>query len=431
MKSIVDSYLKKLVNSVVFLSLMALPWINSVRISTFLFIALGLIFIFTKDLFRVRYSQLFIQPFFLVFLAYFTLQVVAFILYPEKMNRSALEQKASLLFIPILLFVYIRQYGNSWKIAKFGFIAGNVLAAVACLIIAITSYLKSADINVFFYHQYSEVLGLSAIYFSLFLVIALIYISTYLQQFYLATAYVKLYLFAGIFVFLFINLILLSSKAVIFVGSLVVLASFLRKPFFTALQKTTVAAAFALVFAFLFFTENPISHRFREIKLNNYTAAINNHNFKDFAFDGLNLRLLLWRMGVEIGNEKQSWFTGNGGKHFHQLLNEKIAHYKLYTGVANTRDKGYLDYNLHNQYMESYVQYGLAGIVLILALLGVVFYFGFKFNNAFLVYFAVLFGLVFLTESVMERQAGILLLTIFISGEWIFTRQRQALKQAN
>ncbi|MGZ5304759.1 MAG: hypothetical protein ACXWDO_11645, partial [Bacteroidia bacterium] len=257
MKNKIDPILQRLVTSTVFLSLLSLPWINSVRISTFLFIVLGVILILKKDAFKVNYTAIGKQPFFLIFIAYFALQLTAYIFYPVNLNRSAIEQKASLIFIPVLFFILISQYKNSWNIAKTGFITGNIIASSACLGLAFYKYFQSADTSVFFYHQYAQNIGLSAIYFSLYLVVALIYSVNYFQEFYRSAALKKCFLFAAIAIFLFINLILLSSKTVLVIGSLLLFMMLYKKSLFSRAQKISATALFLLFFTGILFTNNP------------------------------------------------------------------------------------------------------------------------------------------------------------------------------
>src|SRR6185437_4739329 len=90
----------------------------------------------------------------------------------------------------------------------------------------------------------------------------------------------------------------------------------------------------------------------------------------------------------------------------------------VYSGNINSDDTGYQNYNMHNQYMESYLQFGAAGVLLLIAILFCIIYYSIRFENMYMLYTALLFSIAFITESVLETQSGILLFTIIISGEW-------------
>ncbi len=85
---------------------------------------------------------------------------------------------------------------------------------------------------------------------------------------------------------------------------------------------------------------------------------------------------------------------------------------------------------MNNQYMESYVQFGIAGVAVLMMILLYVIYGGLYYRDDTLVFAAVLFTLAFLTESVLEIQSGILLFVIIISGEWIYAKKQEALRNA-
>ncbi len=407
--------LHRIIYSMFFCALFALPWLNQVHVSTILFILTGVALVFT-GVFHLNYFGYRKQLPVIVFGIYFLLQVIAFYRYPVD-NSHEIEEKAALIGMPLLLFVLAYKYEDIWNNGLNSFVLGCTAASLWCLVVAIVQYSHTHDAGVFFYHRYSSAIGLNAIYFSLYLLTSIGYIVLNKTSF-------NPYFVKGVGIFLYINLLLLSSKIAIIMGSLLLL-TLLFRAIKSKWQKMTLLVVAAGVYLVLTTTVNPIRKRFADVSIASYSSALTAPSFKDYPFDGLSLRLVLWRLGYELMNEKGLWLKGDGGVHYKEDLNAKMVNYQLYTGNKKNGDTGYLNYNMHNQYVESYMQYGIAGIMLILTVMGYVLYLAVRYSSAMLVYAVVLFVVFFLTESVLETQSGILLFTIIISGEWIQLQRKR------
>jgi O-antigen ligase len=418
-RKISGSALRGIVERLFFCALFALPWINKFRVSTFLFLIIGAGLIFTGNIF-INFSWYKKQFLFWVFFSYYLIQVLALFIYPhDSYVHADIERKVSLIVIPFLLNVLIAKYTNIWRIGIIGFIYGNTFAALCCLINAIINFFVSGNHAVFFYHQYASMTGLNAIYFSLYLLTALGYIVLNSGSFQGQT-FIKLIIF-----FLYFNILLLSSKIMIIAGTLLLIASVLRS-IRKALQKVAILSVLLCMCLMLASTGNPIRKRYTDINTYSYSSVLSINNFTNYSFDGLSIRLLLWRLGNNLVNEKKMQLFGAGGERYHQSLNIKLKEYHVYSGKANSTDVGYQNYNMHDQYMESYLQFGLTGVTLIVAMLLSLIYYSIRIESPVLLYIAILFSTAFVTESVLETQSGILLFTIITSGEWIQSQRKQA-----
>jgi hypothetical protein len=425
LKNISQKPLESILSGMLFGALFALPWLNRFHLSTFLFLGMGGLLILGRKAF-INYIPLFRQPVFIGFGLYYILQLIALFMYPhDAMNRASVDQKASLLVMPLLVYILLTHYPSIWRMAVAGFVSGCVLAALCCLGTAVFNYLHSGDAGVFFYHRYSAVMRASAIYFSLYIVIALAYLIKYHSgpESLLPQGWRWLSVSAGIF--LFLNLLLLSSKMMIAAGSLLLLA-FTYPMLKTLSRRLAVYTPLGIGCVALIFTHNPVRQRYTDITSSTkYREVFERNDFTAFPFDGLNLRLLLWRLGFEQTEGQGTLLFGSGGEHCHIALNERMRRYNLYTGDPARHSTGYLNYNMHNQYMESFVQFGLTGLLLLLFILAAVLYEAFYYRNRILKFTILIFMALFLTESAMETQAGILLFTLIISSEWIQSLQRR------
>jgi|GEM_PF-810660 len=411
---------------VLFTAMFALPWLNIANLSTLLLIGLGGLVLLQLKL--SGHLHLIKQVPFLLFLLYYVYLLISFYLHPsDTSNREALEQKASLIAIPALFLLLLGKNNglDLWNRAIAGFIYGNIFAAICCVTAAVVGYIAEGDVRLFFYHTYSGILHLSAIYFSIYLLIAAAYIISYIQQGGLTRLQRNLWVSAGLF--LYLNILLLSSKLIIIVGSLFLLLFFMEKLVPRMRAKLVFAGMGICIAALLACTSNPVKKRFTDIDLKSYSAVFHTKDFTNFPFDGLNLRLLLWDLGVQLINDNKAWVFGLEGGHYHEALNSQIESNKLYTGNHFTEDTGYKNYNLHNQYFESYVQFGLAGIATLLMLMAYLLVNAWRDGQTMLLFIVSFFAACFLTESILETQSGILLFTVLISGEWILSQEKRQL----
>lgn len=392
----------------------ALPWVDYLPLSTWLLFVMGSLLLAGRiagQSFRAGKPDFLL----LLFLAFYGLQLLGFAFRSEAaQNLFSLEQKAALLFVPLLLSGYLRQFPESWITGVRGFIAGNLAAGSYCLAVAIARYLSTGHSGVFFYHAYSGAIGANAIYLSLHAALALGLALLYFRN---GRLRLPVYLMVLITAFLFGNILLLSSRMII-AFSVLFLVWYLRTALRSRAVRITTLTMTGLGLAALLFTSNPVVQRYEQLRLTSAKEILTRTDFTNYPFNGMEIRLLLWRMGAELLSAREAWLQGAGGRAYHQALNEKMKAYHLFEGNDATGDTGYLNYNMHNQYAENLVQYGVAGLALLLLLLGAAFRTGLTRGNAPLVYGICLFSIAFLTESVLETQQGILLFTTFIYGEW-------------
>ena len=416
-KKISGSALRGIIEVLFFSAMFTLPWINHFRAATFLFIIIGITLVLSGSVF-IDYSWYRKQKLFWLFLIYYLFQVIALFIYPhDEYVHADMERKISMMLIPLLLYILVSKYHDIWHIGMLGFTYGNALAALICFITAVIWFIISKDPSVFFYHEYAHIIGLSAIYFSLYLLVALGYIILNFTSFN-RPVFIRLVAF-----FLYLNILLLSSKILIIAGTLLLIVPVL-KSVKLLLQKIAVFLIAACICLVIAGTGNPIKERYSDINVHNDSIVLTAGSFKNFPFDGLSLRLLLWRMGNELVNENKMWIWGAGGERYHEAFSNKIKQYCLYGGNIATADTGYQNYNMHDQYMESYLQFGIAGVLLLIGILTCSIYCSIHLGNSFLLFVSLLFLVAFVTESVWETQAGILLFIIITSGEWIRSQRK-------
>lgn len=303
------------------------------------------------------------------------------------------------------------------------------LATLYCLLVTSLHFRKTNDTSLFFYHALVAPLNQHAVYFSVLITIGLIFLAERLAK--------KDFFFNWLFhlflvVYLSIFLFLLSSKLVI-CFYIIYLAYFFVNLIYKVkpgrLIITGLFSSFVIITGLLFAVRNPVSERFYDV-LNGKVKIITQDRFdQGDYFNGLQFRLLQWRFVAEILNEKKSWWEGVSPGDSQNLLNEKFTSKNMYSGDPVKGTRGYLIYNTHNQFLETALQNGIAGLFA-LSLICFSLFRMVREDNVRITTFIVLLLIAWLfTESVFETQYGIIIFTFFPLLLYSKNRQRLAVER--
>ena len=346
---------------------------------------------------------------FLPILLFFLMMVSLFWSIDFTQTKNSLQKEILMLLFPIV-FLFYKKYNKkqiyqSIEIYSF-FMAGF---AVFKLVLAIYKYMQTKNIKVFFYHELVS-LDLNAIYVATFASFALFY---FLQLSKKSNLHQICIAILTLFVFL------LSSKSIIFIDIILIIYFYARFAFIPKSVKFfTISTVLIFVFSSLFFVKQ-IRNRFlieyqtafvdNTVNTNTPNATIynvsinqawNNKVFYAYNyFPGGALRVYQFRIFCEMITSDQVFFYGYGHNASQSKIKEKEVEHHLY--------KGYGDFNFHNQYVQTFAELGFFGF-LILSLMVFI-----NLNNAFRskdflhIVFAVTMFVLFLTESLLCRQRGI------------------------
>jgi len=317
------------------------------------------------------------------------------------------ERKLSLVAIPLLLLLVSGTRDDLSKWAIRGLFAGLVLSGVHMLAVAGLKMIQGQPAEAFTYHAFTGRYALGAIYYSFYLSAALYYLAFRQTEPFIA----RYRLFLGIF---FLALLLFSASKLFIVLSLPAIIF----PFLKIIRQMSGIKKYllpVLLLIVLLFGSIPFLNRVSELKNTDLNVVTQDRFRYDTPLNGLTFRMLLWRLAGEIMADENAWLTGTGIDNSQETLDHYYARYGIYTGNPDLGDTGYLGYNFHNQFLETMVGSGIPGLLLLLAIIPGVFLFT---KKAF--FFPVLFYIVtfifFMTESVLERQAGL----VFFCLLWNF-----------
>lgn len=328
------------------------------------------------------------------------------------------EQMLSFLVIP-LLFALTRITKEKFTIAAmWGLVPALLICGAVMLGAAGYRFALSGNWNEFTYHTLGKPFRMGAIYFSFYLLFALFKLDD--------PAWLPNRPGLKIYIGIALLFLLLLSASKLFIGLGIPLLAWHNRQFIQQLL-TTRKKLSAVLLILVLLGLVPFLKRVQFLAHPDIDM-VGSTNFKDCPEpNGLNLRLIFIRFGKEILDEQHAWISGVGMNRSHPLLNEKIVQYGMYTGTRDGSDTGYLNYNFHDQFMETLVKTGIPGLVILLAILTI---FAIQCRERLFtpkIFLWIVAGF-FLTESVLGRQAGIVFFCLIMFA--CFTRE-EPIAQSN
>jgi O-antigen ligase len=331
-----------------------------------------------------------------------------------KATLKALGRESALLFIPAIFCLNmqlskraVRRILNNYSLTIFIF-------TVYLFIKAVFRYADTGNSEVFFYNNLATNY-LNAVYLSVMVAMAAFHFLC--KQNKTFWGYLTL-------LFLMLFLFLLSSKVIIITSVLLVIAYYI---FYSGMSRQLKAIALLLFFimagtlgyygkineriAAEFHYSSPESSNadVHHVTLN---EAWNRDRFtaNDY-FSGTALRLYQARIFNEMLREDNIFFTGYGlNASAPQIERKGIEH-----GLTHIGEDGitYNKINFHNQYIEAFADLGIFGLLIVIILLAVNLKNSVKNKEFAHIAFAVLMISLFLTESFLWRQRGVVFFTMF------------------
>jgi O-antigen ligase len=356
-----------------------------------IFIVLTIIIWFIEGNFREKF-QLLKSKFFLFAILLYILHLVG-MLYTTNIKAGSfdLEQKLSLLILPLIFF---SDSGNNniqvLKILK-SFVIGCILAGLICIANAALKYYISGEIDSFLYTQFSPIMHTSyfAMYFS-FAIILILFNDGLLQNQNLKIIAVM---------FLMLPIVLSSSKSGLFSLGLILTVQFIydiliKKSY---LKVFVFSSLFMVAATMLYFNFPEVFKRVSEMKqsITSSKSEINSNTS----------RIAIWKIASKIIAKNTLLGVGTG-----DVKDALISEYDKQTVDEFTIKK----LNAHNQYLQTFIALGLAGILVLLILLCTITYFTWvnKMYDGTLLTLIIAFNMLF--ESMLETQAGVVFIAFFL-----------------
>lgn len=397
----------------ILLVLITIPFaniLNSICIGILFFLSM---FFFNKNNFNKS------TPLVLPILLY-VVMILSFFWTIDKSTTTKSLLKEICLFLLPLVFMFFKTNFKQEKLIKY-FSYSIVFFSIFFIIKAFFNYIIHHK-NIFFGHELVTK-ELNAVHYSVFVSFSLFYFITQEVKTF-KTVFIQLFLISFIF--------LLQSKIVI------ITSFFLFSLYFLFYSKSAnkmrlrnISLLGVFFFSFLFYNtikekiefefqlnkENNIGHTVipKEIvgdRIISMKEAWESKQFEqtDF-FSGASFRVYQFRMFLEIMKEENLFFQGLGLNASYRKLEEKGIKYNVFKG--NETIEGYQKKNFHNQYIQNFAELGFIGFVLLILMLFVNIKNAFQSKDFMHITFAVLMISLFLTESFLWRQRGVVFFTLF------------------
>lgn len=399
----------------VLLILLSIPLsytINSISLSL---LVIATIITFKKEHLKIDVYLL------LPILLYFLMLISTFWSIDADGTLKALSKELPLLLIPFC-FLLFRSFSpeQKQKIIKY-YSYGILLFTIFYFVKAIIRFLLTKDPSVFFYHELVTK-DVNAIHVSVYVAMAF---------FYFFTKAVKSVFDIIAIGLLLVMVFLLSSKniIVVFIGLIVCYHLFYSK---TSQKMRLKNLVLFIVFLFSLTFVGKIKERFQQeyetmmtdSSVNDviskgsekvYNVSIKqawtNTTFKpNDYFPGTAFRVYQFRIFLEMLQEDPIFFTGYGLNASYPKIEAKGIQYNLYLG--DVEQEGYQTKNFHNQYVQNFAELGIFGLLLLLAMLFVNLKNALKTKDFMHISFAILMISLFLTESFLWRQRGVMFFTV-------------------
>ncbi|QBZ97130.1 O-antigen ligase family protein [Flavobacterium sangjuense] len=387
--------------------------VNSIAIGLLVF---STFFFFKKQNFKIDYTLLFpILLYLLMLLSYFwTID--------KSLTLPALSKELPFLLIPLCFIIFggISKYQKQLILQVYSY--GILVYALFYLVKATIRYFSSHDSSVFFYHELVTK-DVNAIHVSVYMAISF---------FYFYTKPIKKiidFLCIGI---LLLMVILLSSQNIIiaFIGLIIVYHLFYSKlSKQLRLKNLIVFLILVLSLGFIGSIKDKLHHEYetimtdstvndvisKENKTTFYNVSIKQawtntvFNQNDF-FPGTAFRVYQFRIFLEMMNEDNIFWKGYGLNASYPKIEAKGVAYHVYQGDDSS--DGYQKMNFHNQYVQNFADLGVFGFLLIVIMLFINVKNAIKTKDFVNFAFAFLMISLFLTESFLWRQRGVVFFTM-------------------
>jgi O-antigen ligase len=353
--------------------------------------------------FARKFKVLVKEPFFILNVLLFCFYLLGIYLSEDtKTARFFVEKNLSLIVLPMVLLSMKRISREQFFILGKIFVAGTVVLMLLSVSMALGHWLRSHQVAVLFYHKLAGNVGLSAIIASLLCVISLAIL------FELPNSRLKWIVVTALSFWL----VLLSSKLFLLMLGLMLLFNVLR--YIGTKARIVIASALVILTGIIAFTQNPVSRRFQDMgKFNGAYLTATKYN-PGMYFDGLSMRLIYIKFGLEILKENGNYLLGVGTGDAENLLKGKIRAYDMYVGDGVKNKEGYLKYGFHNQWLQKLLQLGLIGFAVFMAVIIYCFTMAIKYKSKFLLNLMLIFTLTFFTDTLLEHQVGLVIFLTFI-----------------
>lgn len=320
------------------------------------------------------------------------------------------EGKLSLVFIPLLFFtteLSLKSIMSLFKAYVFS------ISSFSVFLLANLAFIYFSEGKLLIYHDFTNAIDLHAVFFSYYVFLNVV-LTSYLY-FRKDTTKSERVIYSTSILLSFIVLVISASKNVLAVTTVSLFLGYIL-----SIKKRRIRVKEILILLFTILIGVAVLLQIKTIKnrVNEITELRGLEGFQKVRdgifieeedinqFNGTSLRLTLWYLGVKTLREEGKLIQGLSAGDRKDVMNQKYFE----TGL----NPWYYDYNLHNQFVQTFVELGLVGLTIYLVLIVLLFIKAIKDRNWLLTVFLSAFVIFQMTESVLERNKGIVFFIFII-----------------
>ena len=345
------------------------------------------------------------------FLSLFAIQVIS-LLYTEntELGLKFIEYKLTFLILPIIIGDLELTKEKVINLLRY-FSYSIVAISVFLLINSFVNYFNYGELLT--YHSFSEsnsILNVHAVFYSYYVYFTILILAYLNRSKQIRNKYVVLLMLIP----LVVALVFAASKNVMVITFLSVIFYLLSSLVNKVRWKEVLIVLTSFLLAIFLISKIPIIEKrvaeltdlsgmelFEKVKKREWLTAE-----ERAVFNGTSLRLAFWYVGCSEVIDNKRLLIGLSPGDSKALINKRYDELNLLIHFRN--------YNMHNQYLQYFVEFGLLGVVLYVAFLVLLLFSSVENKNSLLLAFIIGFLFFQLTESVLERNKGILFFVFFL-----------------
>lgn len=320
------------------------------------------------------------------------------------------ESKLSLLLLPIILF----DIAPSQK-RLFHLFRAHIYSMAVCTIVllcqSIGNYIETGSLLT--YHDFTRSLDFHAVFYAYYIFLSIL-LTVFLYLYRSISKTEKVLLFISLLLS-FVGLIISASKNVLVVTTLFLALGFVLR----LLKKRIGIKELGFIALFGIIVIGGISQvgliKDRIAQLTQLNGIENLEKLRKGEkltetdirkFNGTSLRIVFWYVSVDKLIRENKVLIGFSPGDRRAVMNEEY--------FRNGINPWYENYNIHNQFVQSFVELGLIGLVIYLLLHIGLFKVAWETRNYLLMIFLAGFIFFQMTESILERNKGIVFFIYFL-----------------
>lgn len=367
-------------------------------------------FVYSILTFKYRYSKTY-KKYFIVLLVpalYFLMIFLSAIFSNDLKTGFVLVDKSLFFLLLPYLLVSLSDHISIYKVLKV-FAISTFLSTLSLIFYSGFKALSNADINYLFFHEFTKLFDQHPVYYSTFQALSIFIITKYFPPT-IKRKFLSLIMISCLLLGIFLS----ASKVVILIFTMLYIIQLMALIGQKKIRPIIVSLFIITVLSLLFIPSIKIrfldgfSFDLNFIPSNDVAIAkVFNYDDKHLISD-LEIRYIFNSIGVYHFMSDGKFLFGYGVGDVQDYLDMYYMQY----GLAPNWFEGY---NIHNQYLQVLLSTGLLGLLYFLAYLSYLCYLALKYKNHLHLMFIIILLFIFLSESVLMRNKGIILFVFFSS----------------